>query len=517
MSLYSRLCHAVGQRPSDASRRAFLSSSLAAGAAMLLPGCASGPKAAANKASKEYVVVVGAGLAGLCAARHLAQNGCGVTVLEARDRIGGRVLTMRDLVPRKKVEGGGELIGANHPLWLALASEFKLALTDVSKDDNAKDLIEIDGRKLAFDEAAALWESMEKSLQQMNAAASQIEPTHPWITAGATELDRKSIAQWIDELDADELAKRACRIMLSSDNGQEPEKMSLLAQLACVKGGGLERFWTETEAYRCRGGNDLLASRLADGVGSSRICLNTPVVSIDTRREEIGGKPSPCLVGLADGTSIECDHVVLAVPPSTWNHIAFSPALPPNVAPQMGINTKYLAHVKRRFWKTDNLSQYAMSDTAVAQTWDGTDGQDEGPQACLTAFNGGPSAAEAMKWTPTTRDEKFAAILERLYPGYADNLVRARFMDWPAERWTKGGYSFPAPGQVTAIGPTLTQGIGRLHFAGEHCSYGFVGYMEGALQSGIAAARKIIGVPKSGRCEVIFLDRPLRKPHRLHE
>jgi monoamine oxidase len=69
--------------------------------------------------------------------------------------------------------------------------------------------------------------------------------------------------------------------------------------------------------------------------------------------------------------------------------------------------------------------------------------------------------------------------------------VRARFMDWPSDPWSKASYSFPAPGQVMAQGPTLRQGIGRLHFAGEYCSYAFMGYMEGALNSGAAAARRI--------------------------
>ncbi|MBX3390711.1 MAG: FAD-dependent oxidoreductase [Phycisphaeraceae bacterium] len=491
MTIYSRLHGLFGERPTDESRRAFLRATAAAGAALLLPACASGPKSIANKASKEKVVVIGAGFAGLCAAYQLSRAGAGVTVFEARDRIGGRVLTLRDFVPGKKVEGGGELIGANHPLWLALAREFDIELTDVSKGEGTRDPIVIDGQKLDFDRAAELWESMNAALSRMNSLAKDIDSNQPWLSARANELDRKTIDEWIQDLDVDALTKRACWVLLSSDNGQDPSRMSLLAQLACVKGGGLEKFWTETESYRTLSGNDLLARRFADAIGAGRIRLNTPVTSIDTRGAFNTDRRMPTRVFLANGEMIECDHIVFATPPPTWARIAFDPALPPDLLPQTGSNTKYLARVKRRFWRDDNLSQYALSDLDVEQTWDGTDGQNAGPEACLVGFNGGPGSVHTLDWARQTRDSNFAGILERFYPGYKANFVASRFMGWPHEEWTRCSYSFPAPGEVTSIGPALARGVGPLHFAGEHCSYAFIGYMEGALQSGVAAANAI--------------------------
>ena len=92
---------------------------------------------------------------------------------------------------------------------------------------------------------------------------------------------------------------------------------------------------------------------------------------------------------------------------------------------------------------------------------------------------------------PAARTNNYLAELEKVYRGIRPSFVKARFMDWPSDPWTKASYSFPAPGQVTTQGPTLRQGIGRLHFAGEHTSYAFMGYMEGALESGAAAARRI--------------------------
>jgi len=89
------------------------------------------------------------------------------------------------------------------------------------------------------------------------------------------------------------------------------------------------------------------------------------------------------------------------------------------------------------------------------------------------------------------RDRAYAELLNKIYNGYNDNVVKTRFMDWPNDPWTQAGYSFPAPGQVTTVGPILHKGIGRLHFAGEHASYKFVGYMEGALNSGASLAQRI--------------------------
>ena len=83
------------------------------------------------------------------------------------------------------------------------------------------------------------------------------------------------------------------------------------------------------------------------------------------------------------------------------------------------------------------------------------------------------------------------AALEKMYRGIRPAFVRARYMDWPGDAWTKGSYSFPAPGQVTSQGPTLYDGVGRLHFGGEYTCYAFVGFMEGALNSGASLAKRL--------------------------
>jgi monoamine oxidase len=271
--------------------------------------------------------------------------------------------------------------------------------------------------------------------------------------------------------------------MMTADNGVVTQWQSYLANLAMVKGGGLEKYWTESEVYRCKGGNQQLAQKLAAAVGAGKVLTRTPVRAIAITDRD-------ARVTLANGKVLEAEHVVLTAPPPVWNKIAIEPVLPPGLAPQMGSNVKFLVGLKSAFWRRAELAPELMTDGPVSLTWHGTDGQ-PGPGEALVAFSGGPAADTCREWLPAQRNERYLTELSKVYKGIRPSFVRARFMDWPGDPWVKASYSFPAPGQVTAQGPTFYNGLGRLHFAGEYCSYAFMGYMEGALSSGAAAARRI--------------------------
>jgi monoamine oxidase len=156
----------------------------------------------------------------------------------------------------------------------------------------------------------------------------------------------------------------------------------------------------------------------------------------------------------------------------------------------MGTNVKYLASVKTAFWLQDSLSANAASDGMISSTWEGTNNQ-PGPGTALIAFSGGPAAETCRTKWAAAKDKAYEDELSSFYARYPENFVAGRFMDWPSEEWTGAGYSFPAPGQIMSVGPILHRGLGRLHFAGEHACYKFVGYMEGALNSGATLARRL--------------------------
>jgi monoamine oxidase len=478
-SLFAVLNGRYGAKADAYSRREMLKLTLAAGTGLLL----SSRMARADGKGKR-VVIVGGGFAGLAAAHELNSAGYDVTVVEARNRVGGRVQSFGDFAIGKNVEGGGELIGSNHPTWVAYADKFGLGFLDVSEDPEAEAPIVLDGKRLAEKECNELWEQMEAALRTINADAEKCDAGEPWKTPNAAALDKKTTAQWIASLETTPLCKAGITAQLMSDNGQMTAWQSYLGNLAQVKGGGVEKYWTDSEVYRCKGGNEQLALKLAAAIGDKRIIKGISVKAIVAKDKGVE-------VLLADGRKLEADDCILAVPPTVWRRIAIDPPLPGNFYPQMGSNVKFLAAMKTRFWTEAKLSQYCLSDGAATMTWDATDNQPGGDGAVLTTFSGGPAAETCRTWKTDERNEKYLLELERMYPDIRKNFLKSRFMDWPGEFWTGASYSFPAPGQVTTMGPLLQEGFGNLHFAGEHACYAFVGYMEGALNSGASLAKRL--------------------------
>lgn len=469
------------------SRRTALKAGLAATAGLLLSGPAAG--SLPTRRAGKRVVVIGAGFAGLTCAHELSAAGYDVTVVDARARVGGRVLSFNDLAPGRNIEGGAELIGSNHAVWVRYADKFKLTWLDVSGDDDLHAPLYLGGQLLSEDDAAKVWEELEPALGRMNALAEPIDAERPWDSPNAAALDKGSIGGWLKEQDFSPLTRAAVGAQLAGDNGVANDAASWLNMLSNVKGGGLEKYWTDSEVYRCAQGNQALAEKLAAEIGAARIVRELPVTKVEVRGQTV-------VVTCRDGRTLECDDVVVTAPPSTWGRIAFSPALPGSLAgptgPQMGINTKYLTVVKRRYWHEAKRSQFALGDGLFSWTWESTDAQDvaEG-SAGLTAFSGGPAAERARAIPKDKREAAFASELEILQPGFGEQFVTSRFMDWPSDPWTLAGYSFPRPGQITAIGKALHEGLGRVHFAGEHTSFAFTGYMEGALASGVRTAQKL--------------------------
>lgn len=482
LSFYSRLARRFEDPERRQSRREFLKRSMAASAALMLSNCAG---LRGGKKGGPRVVVIGAGFSGLAAAFELKAAGYDVTVVESRNRVGGRALSFSDFIPGRNVEGGGELIGSNHPTWMAYGERFGLSFLDVSEDEDLEEVVVFGGRRLTGEEVEAMYASVDSAYGRMTDDARPVLEDEPWNTPNASALDLRSTASWLGGLEIDDLGRMAIKTELTANNGVSLENQSYLGNLTQVKGGGLEAYWTDSEVYRCAGGNQLLATRLAEAIGADQIRLSSPVQEIDMRNAVVR-------VRLLNGSWLEADDVILSVPPTVWGKILFRPSLPAGLNPQMGTSVKYLAAVSTRFWLEGGLSQYAFTDDTLNLTWEGTDAQSEGDgKFDLTSFSSADIANASRARSPEERTRAYTAAFEKVFPGFAESFLHSRFMDWPSDPWTLGAYSFPAPGQMTSIGPTLAAGLGKLHFAGEHCCYKFVGYMEGGLNSGASMAKAI--------------------------
>ena len=483
-SLFSILGHRL-RAEECLSRREMLKLSAAASAGLLISAYGLA-RPARPSMDAPHVLIIGAGLAGLVCAYELRAVGCRVTVFEARQRAGGRVVTHRHVAPGCRIEGGGEFIGANHPLWLHYAQRFNLEMREVTEDEEAEVIVEINGRRLTQADAEDLYESLESAVEPLNDLARQVNLDQPWASEHAAELDRRSIGHWIDECDSDERTRHMLHMLFAADNGMATSQQSLLGFLAMVGGGGYEAYWTESETYRCDSGNAMLARMLVNAIGIEHVRQGHPVMHVAVVEDGV-------VVTTEQEQSFEGDEVVLATPPSTWRNIRIDPGLPEALdSIQMGRNIKQIMPIKERSWQAGGVSQYVITDSEVQLVWDPTDGQDLDHAAALTIFAG---ADAADRWSAMPADERERHAMRRLegfFPGVEQSrLGQAMFMDWTNDPRSLGSYSFPAPGQLTRCGALLRDGLERLHFAGEHVSVRYPGYMEGALESGAMVARRI--------------------------
>ena len=422
-------------------------------------------------------------------AYELERRGFEVVVFEAQNHPGGRVLTLNEPYLGGPIESGGEFIGANHPLWQTLARRFGLELYEIPESEGSAPLM-VQGRVLDATEARQAWEGVDTLTAKLTDLARTVDAERPFASTHAEKVDARSLEDWLRESPSS-LGISILRGLMVHDNGVSADHQSLLGLLAMIKGHGLEAFWTDTESHRCRGGNQQLASALAKALQSD-LRFETPVAGLSTRADGTRVR-----VVLYSGSVVEVDRVVLAVPPSVWERIRFEdPALQEALhkAPlQMGTAVKALALFDSPRWQDSGRAPNATSDGIIGYTWNPLAGAPDITSSNLvpmTCFAGGPTSFEL---TTHAQNGSLGTLLEPLYPGTANQVQQVRTFDWSVAPWTSGGYSFPAPGELSRIGRTIYEGIGPISFAGEHCSPAFVGYMEGALQSGVRVARQISG------------------------
>jgi monoamine oxidase len=482
-SLLARLRRRFGEGPDRATRRELLKTALASSAGLLLAAALSGCRKSRPRVAVR-VAVIGGGFAGLACAHELQEAGYTVELFEARQRLGGRVASVRDLAAGKVVEGGGEFIGTNHPTWLAYAKHFHLELVDLPEHADEDTTVILDGKRLKEKDARRLHKEMEEGADLLVEDAEDIIAEEPWCSPDALALDKRSLGEVLTAMDIGALGKCGLKAEFCASMGVVPARKSYLALLSILKAHGLDKYWTETESFRCKGGNEQLASKFAKKIGKEHLHEGVPISAIRLR-------DNGASIQSADEKWHEFDDVVLTVPPSTWSKIDIDPPLPAELTMQMGTTIKYLAAVRGRWWEKGKQTPEGLCDGGLGQTWEATDTQKGAGEAVLASAAGGSAAQERRRLEEEERVAAYAKEFELLLPGFRGQFLRDRFFDWPGEAWTLAGWSCPAPGQLTVYGPILKRGLGRLHFAGEHAGFGFTGFMEGALKSGSDVAKRL--------------------------
>ena len=441
------------------------------------------------------VVVVGAGLAGLAAARALTAAGSSVVVLEARDRVGGRLLN-HDIGGGKVVEVGGQWIGPTQDRLAALAGE--LGVETFPTHAEGDNLIEYGGRLRRYTGTIprinpAVLVDVERAQRRLNRLARRVPLDAPWEAPGAARLDGQTAATWMRR----NLATRSGRMLLGLGIeavwAAQPEDLSLLHVLFYIhSAGSLELlFDTDGGAQQDRfvGGSQLVPIRMAETLGEGQVVLGAPV-----RRIEHG----------ADGVTVHADgavargrRAIVAIAPTLAGRIAYDPPLPgyrDQLTQRMPLGTvaKCMALYSEPFWRSEGLSGQSASDRGpVRLTYDNS--PPDGSPGVLLGFLEGRHARELGRLRP---DERRTAVIDcfaRTFGARAaspDDYVERL---WAEEEWTRGCYGCHMPtGAWTGYGPALHAPIGPLHWAGAEYAHVWSGYMDGAVRSGDATAAEVL-------------------------
>ncbi|MCX4699952.1 FAD-dependent oxidoreductase [Streptomyces sp. NBC_01352] len=490
-------------RERQLSRRTLLGGAAATAGAVTLTTTAAGAASAAGR--DVDVAVVGAGLAGLTAARDLVAAGRTVAVLEARDRVGGRVVNL-PLGNGGVTEGGGEFIGPTQDRIKALADS--LGVATFPTYNTGKNLLYKDGKKTAYAtdgllgavppvDVAGLANAaiVQASLNDM---AKQIPVDAPWTAAKAAEWDRQTFETWLRANAVVPSAKFLLDVACTSIFSAEPRELSLLFVVSYIATAGnasnpgtLERL-TETangaQELRFVGGSQLVPARLAATLGD-RLVLSAPVRSI----ARSGGR----YVVTADGTTVTADRVVVAVPPPLAARIAYEPLLPAGRdqltqrLPMASVG-KAIAVYDTPFWRADGLNGQVVSDTGVvSSTFDNSP-----PDASYGALMGFIEADEMRALDSASEAAVRTAVLKDYVTYFGEKAASPSsfvLQRWNNEAYTRGGpVSIAAPGVLTQYGPALREPVGGIHWAGTETSTYWMGFMDGAVRSGERVAREVL-------------------------
>jgi monoamine oxidase len=446
----------------------------------------------ANVPEQADVVLVGAGMAGLIAARDLQAANVSVLVLEARNRVGGRLLN-HTLKNGAVVELGGQWVGPTQDRVLALAEELGLGLFptyiegehSLAMDGAVKRYL---GEDFALPEDASA--DVEEAWERLQQMAHAVPLEEPWSAENANTCDAQTLDSWLVANTKTEIGLGYWRTMVPALFSAETAEMSLLHFLFyCRSGGTLDRLVAThggAQESRLEGGSQQLALRLADRLGDA-VRLGSPVRAI--RQDDLGVEVAH------DGGIVRAGRAIVALPPTLAGRIRYSPALPPlrdQLTQQvpMGYVTKVQVAYPEPFWRAEGLSGSVFSlDDEVSVIFDNS--PPDLRYGVLLGFLEGRHARRAGKLASEERKELVLSVLARFFgPRVADPEEYVE-KDWAAEEWSRGCYGGRfGTGVWTGYGQALREPVGRIHWAGTETSEVWNGYMDGAVRSGERAARE---------------------------
>jgi monoamine oxidase len=442
------------------------------------------------------VCIIGAGFAGLTAARRLRQRGQTVVVLEARDRVGGRIWTQA--VGGTPIDRGGAWLAPQHDRAFALAAEVGVT-TYKTWVKGAHLLVEGERirryRGLIPNISPLAVATLALTQWRVDRMAKRVPLDEPWTATQASEWDARSVRWFLDRTRirgtiARDLFEMAVRGLMTTAG--DLDEASLLHLLFLVRGhGSIETLFSikgGSQENLVDGGLGSIAQRVADGLGDA-IHLDTPVRSITQADDRITVN--------ADNVDVTARYAAVTIPPALALEITFSPALTDDRVALYrnaigGPESKTLLVYDEPFWRNDGLSgQTAQPRSASEVTIDAS--PSSGTPGVLASFTFGPVAHEMDALDPAVRRKAVLdAVTARFGPraAYPDDYVETAWMNEP---WTRGcSMAHFTPGTLTRYGPLLREPFGRVHWGGTETSTRSHGAVDGAIRSGERVADEIL-------------------------
>ncbi|MGW3144777.1 MULTISPECIES: flavin monoamine oxidase family protein [Streptomyces] len=440
------------------------------------------------------VVVVGAGLAGLTAARELASAGWTVRLLEARDRVGGRLKGL-DLGDGKTADLGGEYFGDKSTLIAETGRS--LGVQGFRTYDHGRRLSFVGGRRHAYT-GLFPWKLAPTTLADFGQAVLRIErlsrtvpPEAPWLAPDAKALDSQTFWSWCRRNVATPTAREFLSMVTEAAYCASPSDLSLLHVLYYASASGGFRYLLEIsrgiQRYRFEGGAHSIPQRLAQTL-TDEVRLGAVVRRIEQRADSV--------IVSGPGFETRARWAVVAVPLTLSSRIEYAPALPgyrDQLTQRMpaGAALKCLAIYDEPFWRADGFSgQVTTSDGPFRVALDTS--PPDGSPGVLSAFVTGSAARRLTRLPKPERRTAVVGALARALGPRAAKPADFVEQNWLDEEFTRGCYhGFAPPGVYTSYGPALRAPIGRIHWAGTETGVHQMGSMGGAVDSGLRAAREL--------------------------
>ena len=429
----------------------------------------------------KHVAIAGAGLAGLTAARELERSGATITLIEARDRVGGRVHTIRGFKNRHHAEAGADLIESEQTEVRELAAAVGLTPVRILRrgfgfyGPDRAGRRRIRRRPVAFSEAA---KRLQPYIEEYKAVNRQ------WDSPAAVAIGRNSVADWLRTMRASqefESGMRGLRGFFLAD----PEDLSLLALVDQFADDGAPG---EDAFYRLPSGNDMLPRAVAHRL-QGQVVLDSVVRRVHHRHDGVW----LTITGRDGQSEMAADYFVSAMPASTLRDVQFEPPLPEDQRRAVstlryGPATRVVLHFARRFWRAVTRPSAFGTDLPIGAVWDGNE-QQRGPAGMLTLLAGGRASQEIRQIIGA---EGIDGVTRRLaWLGTPSNVLDWRVVAWEDDPWARGGYAYFDPSFDPSLRAWLARATGRVLFAGEHTSSRWQGYMSGAIESGRRVAAEV--------------------------